>query len=171
MKRRFESSYDEAEALNRKDYVAAKALYEKVIDEIGDKPFAEMDDTELRFFALSKSQIFVCSEFRDLDSAAISIEAFEVFFQRNDSDAFMYEYYIFTLEFTYQLEKSYPVLLELLQRDDMKLLALKYLSSYSYAVEGLQEWEDCITYQRQRVELTTDKREKAKLKRDLEKML
>ena len=170
MSTEIERRYAMAEELNQKDHVAAKVLYEQIIIEIGDKKPDEMDDVELRIFALSKLKIFLCSQLHDRDSAMISIYALETFLQRNSSDLVVYECYIAVLELTWQYEKSHKVLINLLKNADTKRFALKWLSSFVYAAEDCQTSTDCIAYKEQLIALTDDPDERKRLQRELENM-
>ena len=157
---KIESLYEKAERCNKKDHKLAKSLYEKVVEEIGNKPIHEMDDSELRFFALSKMRIFLSSEFRDVDSSEKAIHSFELYLERNDNDVEIYGEYILVLEMTHQYEKAKDVLISLFTKESMKEVALKFLSSYTYCAEKLQSFDECINYKKQLIDITADPMEK-----------
>ena len=170
MNTKIEFSYIRAEAVYQKDHIAAKALYEQIIVEIGDKKFDEMCDMELRIFALSKLKVFLCSQLHDRDSAMIAIDAFETFLQRNKNDIVVYEYYIVALQLTWQYEKSHKILIDLFGNTEMKMFALKWLSSFTYAIDSCQTSSDCILYKKQLIELTDAPEEKKRLQKELDEM-
>ena len=163
-----ENLYREAEICYKTDHCKAKELYHRIVDEIGDKSIDEMDDSELRFFALSQQRIFLSSQFQDIESSDRAVEAFELFFERDEHDVETYSEYILTLELTYQYEKQFKVLRDLLSKDGMKPLALSFLSSISFSAEGLQTYDDCLRYKEQLIDVTDDPKEKKRLQKELD---
>ena len=160
--------FEQAEKCNKKDHLLAKPLYEKIIHEIGDKPIHEMNDMELRFFARSKARIFLSSLMSDIDNSEKAIDAFELFFEKNDHDIRMYEEYILTLELTYQYEKAHGVLQKMLRNEHLKPTSLAFLSSFVYCAEGLQSSNDCLMYKKQLIDITADPKERRRLQKELE---
>lgn len=167
---KIEILYGEAERCYTKNHQLAKPLYEKVVEAIGHRPIDEMDDVELRYFALSKMHIFLSSEFQDTDSSEKAIDAFELLRNRNSFDIKICGAYILVLELSYRYEKSHELLESLLNEESTVALALKSLSSYTYCAEGLQSSADCIAYKKRLIDMTSDKKEKNRLQKELEAM-
>ena len=162
-----ESLYNRAKMIMDKDYLSARKLFEQIIQLIGDKPISVHHDNELRILALSYKNLFLISRLRDDLFATKSIEAFEMYFKKNYLDTEMYDSYILLLELTYQYRKSNEILNNLLANSETKELALKYLSSIVYQIEGLQTLDDCVNYKQQLIEMSRDEHEKARLQKEL----
>lgn len=156
--------YQKAEILT--DNQKAEEIFRHIIDTVLEKTAEKSDNTELKAAALSCMKMFIISKFTDTAFADMSIKYFEALIDRNACDAELYDSYVFVLETSYQYEKAFCVLKNMLLKKDTKITALKYLQSPVYAIEGLQTNRDCMEYKKHLIELTGDETKKSNCKKN-----
>ena len=164
-------AYHKALEALRSDAETAKPEFEYVLSLLSNKPLTGCSPDELRIFAMSCYYLFLISHAGDTEKAEKAVKAFESYFETDKFDIETYEAYIVTLELTYQYKKAKSVLMTLLKQEAMKKTALKFLSSYAYAAEGLQSFEDCIGYKKELISIETDPDGKKRLQNELNAMI
>lgn len=166
----FESAMNEIQSTP----LTAKKKFEEIIDLLGNISFEECSKEYIYIFALSNMSLFQISRWNDMGKAETSIASFEFLLEKyideiEDYES-VYEPYIVILELTYQYKKARTLLLKLMQCPQTKKIALKFLSSYAYCAEGLQTFNDCISFKEQLIRITDDLEEKQKLEKELKAM-